>query len=602
MSEPLVLTLEFVRTGSSADPYAFQFGLQEYLVRDRSREEYNSTSLDWTDGLLDLLERLQRPEPAPDLIAEVGRRLQAFLAPAGWRSYEEQIVRASQGERPIRIEITSAAAELYSLPWELMTLRSTGQQIGQIPGCLVVHRWPGLLPPATHSQPDGRTLVAWSAAGGAVPARAHIAAISRGAASGSMTFDPDKDVLADASLRRIDRHLSSSKGQVRTLHLLCHGTNDGLILDGEDDDEFVVADANRLQTMLAPYASQLALVVLCACRGGDAPIPTPRMASIAQAVHRAGVRSVIASRFPLSTSGSVTLAEELYGALSRDPQALDAAVLDVRRSLAMSGGHNDHMSVQLYQQARDHPPAPEKGSPRAQAHFRGSGLSAETAEPESSDLGRSPRRWTGIAGAIGLLAVIGLSVAAGVAYLVIPHGGDVTPVDPDPDPDPTPDPAPIKPDPPAADEPDFPPKGQFRIGLEQNNSTCYLDVGDEDPTATDGRRIPIFDCGGGGAKVSVQQSGSEHLVLTRSGGRDCYLSWYGANAAIPHGRMATWQCKEDAAGAGARVQFEGAAQNFELVTFDSQLRECRLRWERYGGPWYAHFACNSTGHSLKVFP
>lgn len=57
----LKISLEFVRSEKSSDPYSFQFGVQKYLCRDATRHEYDELTLDWDEPLLRLLEQLQRP-------------------------------------------------------------------------------------------------------------------------------------------------------------------------------------------------------------------------------------------------------------------------------------------------------------------------------------------------------------------------------------------------------------------------------------------------------------------------------------------------------------------------------------------------------------
>lgn len=154
--------------------------------------------------------------------------------------------------------------------------------------------------------------------------------------------------MADISLRTLDQRLASLGDQVRALHILCHGGEDGLAFDAVDGMGKVVVDARMLQTLIAPYANQLTLAVICACHGGDGGSLGTRLGSAAQALHRAGVDAVVASRFPLSTAGSITLAETIYGELARNGGDLRSAFLRAKRALALDSGKVDHVSLQLY--------------------------------------------------------------------------------------------------------------------------------------------------------------------------------------------------------------------------------------------------------------
>lgn len=346
MTKRLMITLEFVRSEQASDPYSFQFGVQKYLCRDANRHEYDEITLNWDEHLLGLLAQLQRPGVSVEVLAELGQRLTTFLAPAGIRAHEDRIVGALARGESVDVVLSSSAAELYSLPWELLRLRSTGQLLGEVPNLLIRHVWPGVKADVPED-PTGRLIVGWSAAGGAVPSRAHVAGISR-AQGGHLEFDPERDVVADISLRTLDQRLATLRSEARAIHILCHGGADGLAFDAVDGMGRVIVDARMLQTLLAPYANDLSLVVICACHSGDGGTLGTRLGSAAQALHRAGVDTVVASRFPLSTSGSITLAETLYAELARNGGDVRSAFLQTKRALALDSGHEDLVSIQLY--------------------------------------------------------------------------------------------------------------------------------------------------------------------------------------------------------------------------------------------------------------
>lgn len=355
MSE-LSIILEFARTGSPEDPYAFQFGLQGYTLRSSSGGR-KRVELDWNDDFLDDLQELGQPQVAPASMQRVGRQLRTFLEPAGWASTSRDIVDAIRQSRPVHLTIRSAAAELYSLPWELLTLEGTGQCVGEIPGLLVRYEWPDTSTIPAAVPEGGRILVAWSAAAGAVPSAQHITAIESAARDGGFDFDADRDVIDDASVGRIADALDEG---VRTgrpvvaLHVLCHGgaAGDvyGLVLDGESPGSDVVVDGWRLRQLLAPYGSTLRLAVISACESANS---SGLFDSAVLALHRTGIQAVMASRFLFSVAGSISLTRTLYRELLVSKCSLEEAFLRGRRALARDAAKLDWASLQLYARESD---------------------------------------------------------------------------------------------------------------------------------------------------------------------------------------------------------------------------------------------------------
>ncbi|MCB9569336.1 MAG: hypothetical protein H6710_19335, partial [Myxococcales bacterium] len=175
--EPLRIVLEFARASDAGDPHAFRFAPQSYLVRG-PRGEFTSTEVAWSRELIEDLEALRLPGRDPAALQRVGEVLRRILEPAGWREHEGAIVDAVAEGRRVSVTVRSAAAELYALPWELLTLRSTGQNLGSVSGVLLRYEWPATTSARPQARPpaaEGRVLVAWSAAGGAVPAAEHVA-------------------------------------------------------------------------------------------------------------------------------------------------------------------------------------------------------------------------------------------------------------------------------------------------------------------------------------------------------------------------------------------------------------------------------------------
>ena len=141
---------------------------------------------------------------------------------------------------------------------------------------------------------------------------------------------------------------------VVALHLLCHagraGRTWGLMLNGDEaDEEGVAVDSWRLRQLLAPHADTLRLVVLAACGSAHGR----EFDSVAQALHRAGIQAVVASRFPLSVQGAIRTAQTLYDAVLAEQATLEDAFLLSRKQLARDASRLDWAGLQLYARAAD---------------------------------------------------------------------------------------------------------------------------------------------------------------------------------------------------------------------------------------------------------
>jgi hypothetical protein len=364
MRNPFLVELEFTRAEQAGDPFAFRFAPQEYLLRSAGGG-FESGSLNWNQKLLDDLGQARLPGRDPGLLAQLGATLRRFLLPMGWSETEALILEAAAAGRPILLTIRSAAAELFALPWELLLIKSTGQHLGELPTLLLRYEWP-----ETHSLAEtrgrldpGRILLAWSAAGGPVPAEEHRAALVEACRQGHHDFDSERDVLAHASLLRLDQTLrtaSQAGAPFAVLHLLCHGAalgkGFGLLLDGEDGAGVGVGvgvDGARLRQLLAPHAGSLRLVVLSACDSGNGGALGNQLGSVAQALHRSGIAAVVASRYPLSLRGSLTLTRTLYEQLLGGLASLEQALLAARQQLATDPEQTEWASLQLYARAAD---------------------------------------------------------------------------------------------------------------------------------------------------------------------------------------------------------------------------------------------------------
>lgn len=351
---PLALTIELARATETDDPFAFAEGTQDYVVRLEGAS-FRQASLDWGPKLLGALQEVRLPQRDPAVVAELGTMLRRFLAEADWASTEKEIEAAVAEGQSVILTIRSAAAELFVLPFELVSMRATGRHLGELPGVTLRYAWPATTTTAESPAPrldDGRILVAWSASGGAVPAADHIRAISSAAALGGFPFVPDRDVLKSVDLRALAKALGdTSAPPVSVLHLLAHGARSGSVYgltldDGEGGRELI--DPGELRGLLAPHAGHLRLVVISACDGGNSGATGNALGSLSQTLHRAGIEAVLASRFPLSVEGSKRLTRRLYHELLVRPSSLEEAVRAARAELLTHPDQLDWAAVQLY--------------------------------------------------------------------------------------------------------------------------------------------------------------------------------------------------------------------------------------------------------------
>ncbi|MCG8418169.1 MAG: CHAT domain-containing protein [Proteobacteria bacterium] len=361
------LMLHFTRADKADDQYAFRFGREEYQLHGEGRGVGTAT-LNWNEALLEDLEVLRSPDADPSVVQRVGNKLRRFLGKAGWSRQEAGIEEAVRDGEPVFLTISSNAAELYALPWELLTLEATGQRIGELPGVLIRYAWPKTQSTAEEKgrSEGGRILFVHSDASGAIPAAEHQTAIERACRRGHYSdfFDPGRDVLGSASLDQLAQILETAQKDrqpISVLHILSHGTSRGE--SGEEvyglgwyDDRGRQAfvSPHRLRAFLSQdFAKEIRLVVLSACDSANLGAFGNQVGGLAQAVHLAGIPSVIASRFPLSIKGSVRAIETLYDRLLGGPQSLEEAFLAARERLVKEQDNLDWASIQMYARPED---------------------------------------------------------------------------------------------------------------------------------------------------------------------------------------------------------------------------------------------------------
>ncbi|WP_395845873.1 CHAT domain-containing protein [Cystobacter fuscus] len=356
------LVLEFARARDAGEPFEFRFEAQDYQLRLEGGV-FESAPFPWNSQVMADLAELEKEVPDSNAVQRLGNLLRGFLGRLDWGRHEAAIEQALAHGREVLLTVRSAAAELYALPWELLTLKGTGQHLGELPGCAIRYEWPrqqapSKRPPATEG---GRLLFAWSNAGGLVPADAHQRALARACASGYLDFDTRRDVLGGVSLRGLSEALAAGGGSITVLHLLCHGSRSpagtvGLWWNGSrEGDEPQLVEGALLRQVLAPHTASLRLVVLSACMSGNAGAPGNHLGSVAQELHRVGVPVVVASRLPLSVPGSLVLTEALYSGLLESSFSMERALGEARRRLVLERRHLDWASLQLYAHAGDGP-------------------------------------------------------------------------------------------------------------------------------------------------------------------------------------------------------------------------------------------------------
>ncbi|MCA9538751.1 MAG: CHAT domain-containing protein, partial [Myxococcales bacterium] len=355
----LQILLEFARADEIGDAYALPERPTRYFLR-RRQGGYVEGVLRWNAALLRRIAAIRTRGASPEDRQVVGRALRSFLADFGWEEQEARIVEAIGAGRAVVITIRSAAAELFRLPWPLLTIGESDRHLGALPEVLFRSEWPEThtTPAAQNAEPE-RVVVAWSSATRPVPWGRHVDAIQSACDAGDVPFDRTADVVANATPRALVERLAQADPTrpVGILHLLCHGAavgdSFGLGLHGEDGAP-VAVDAAMIRELLGPFADRVRLVVVLACDAANDGPWDATLGSVAQALHRAGFAAVIAPRYPLSAAGSVTLTRHLYGALLGGPASLEEAVRQTCRQLVVE--HPDDiewLSLQLFARAAD---------------------------------------------------------------------------------------------------------------------------------------------------------------------------------------------------------------------------------------------------------
>lgn len=264
------------------------------------------------------------------------------------------------------LRLILSASELALLPFEMALapggFPGAGQHLAlqpQIPLCITreVRRVPGeqLQWP---TEPRILFVAAAPPEAGAIPLESHLLALRRAIRPWVKYFPQDDEgartrrveehlvFLPDASIEAIEEKCASD--EFTHVHILAHGvsrphnydTRFFLALHNSvNAEETDYISGPRLATALratqrpdARGLSRPAVVTLASCNSGSIGSVAGAGASIAHALHEAGIPMVVAGQFPLSFQGSVRLVECLYEGMlwGIDPRPL---LYDLRRRL-----------------------------------------------------------------------------------------------------------------------------------------------------------------------------------------------------------------------------------------------------------------------------
>ncbi len=303
-------------------------------------------------------------------------------------------------EEPLtHLRLIISASELALLPFELALspngLPGAGQHLllqPQMPICLTreVRRVSGQ-PLKWPQQPRILFIAAAPPAVGAIPMESHLLALRRAISPWVNYYEDDAkrrtrvaehlEFLPYASIEAIREKCAT--GKFTHIHLLAHGVErtEGYdkrffiaLHDTHNPEETEFVNGAQLATALraskSPDSKGLAspvVVTLASCDSGNVGSVAGAGASIAHALHEAGIPMVVAGQFPLSFEGSVLLVECLYEGMlwGNDPRFL---LYDMRRRLyAQFQNTHDWASLTAYVSLPSNFDAQIKGIQIAQA-------------------------------------------------------------------------------------------------------------------------------------------------------------------------------------------------------------------------------------------
>ncbi|HEU4733745.1 MAG TPA: TonB family protein [Kofleriaceae bacterium] len=288
---------------------------------------------DWSERQRKDLEALWRDPASDGARMRLGGDLAAFGGKLGWSPDAEELEKAEASGEEYMVTISAAPPELYVLPWEVTHVGAGRTHLSNFASAQVRYAVPGLEPRELQpAPPRPGVLFAWSEAGGTVPHDDQVAAIRAAADRGGVEVEE----LAGVDAGKLQAALDA--GPPSVLHLLCHGLpgppgEPSRLVWGADIDRRSEITATALADMLRRHHDAIRLVVLSACGSGDGRGDPLFMTSIAQELHRKGIPNVVASRYPLSVSGSRVLTRALYGKMLDEAWSMERALRHARAEL-----------------------------------------------------------------------------------------------------------------------------------------------------------------------------------------------------------------------------------------------------------------------------
>lgn len=307
---------------------------------------------DWSQRQRDDLEALWRDPAAEGARERLAKDLAVFCDKLGWVPDAARLEDAEAHGDEYLLTLSAVPPELYLLPWEVIQVGAAGTYLSDYASAQVRYAVPGLAPREPAGAPPAPgILFAWSSAGGAVPHEAQAAAIQAAAEAGGVTFR----ALDGVDEARLQAALDA--GPPSVLHLLCHGLpgpegEPPRLRWGASDSPSEIT-APRLARMLRHHHEAIRLVVLSACGSGDGRGDPLFLASLAGELHRKGIPSVVASRYPLSVPGARVMTRALYDKLLREAWSLERALRHTRNVLLRvdddgESHPGDAYGIQLY--------------------------------------------------------------------------------------------------------------------------------------------------------------------------------------------------------------------------------------------------------------
>jgi WD40 repeat protein len=326
----LSLTLAIRRPGPVGDPHAAVTGRRSYQVR-LDEGPWCDIEVEWDGGarrlLRDLAFSTERREE------RVGAWLGGMVELIGWSAAATRVRGAAAVGDHVTVEILSDAQEMLGLPWGL--LPAGGGRLGRLKGVRLRRAWLDARireDDPTAARAEGRVGLAWSAAGGPVSEAGHIEALQAASAAAGRSIHLAGDIVPDVSLEGLSRWLSHArehKAPVRVLHLLCRAAplgdgRIGLALATHPGERTpTTVSPEMLAAALGPFADMVRMVVISACADDPLPESAWSLLTVGAALHRAGFGAVLASRMPLSRSGSVRATTRMWQALLVEKADMD---------------------------------------------------------------------------------------------------------------------------------------------------------------------------------------------------------------------------------------------------------------------------------------